>query len=84
MEAKKVASLKPVAEKLGCSQAALAYAWVLRNPNVASAITGASRPEQVYDAVRSLEVVEKLTDEVMREIDEVLGNKPEPFISRFG
>ena len=84
VEAKKVASLKPVADKLGCSQAALAYAWVLKNPNVASAITGASKPEQVYDAVRSLEIVPKLTEEVMREIDQILGNKPEPLVQRFG
>ena len=84
VEAKKVASLKPVAEKLGCSQAALAMAWVLKNPNVASAITGASRVGQVYDAVRSLEVVPKLTEEVMKEIDDILGNKPEPLVSRFG
>lgn len=83
-EARKVASLKPVAERLGCSQAALAYAWVLKNPNVASAITGASRPEQVFDAVRALEVVPKLTAEVMGEIDEILGNKPAALVSRFG
>lgn len=83
-EAAKVAALKPIAEKLGCSQAQLAYAWVLRNPNVASAITGASRPEQVYEAVRALEVVEKLTEGVMAEIDDILGNKPEALVMRFG
>lgn len=62
-EAKKVASLKPIAEKLGTSQTRLAMAWVLKNPNVASAITGASKPEQVYDSVRSLELLPKMTDE---------------------
>ncbi|KAK3651487.1 hypothetical protein LTR56_005629 [Elasticomyces elasticus] len=82
-EAKKVAALKPIADKLGVSQAALAYAWVLKNPNVASAITGASRVEQVYDAVKSVSVVEKMTDEIMKEIDEVLGNKPVPLVKRF-
>ena len=82
-EARKVASLKPVAERLGCSQAALAYAWVLKNPNVASAITGASRVEQVYDAVRSLEVLPKMTEDVMGEIDGVLGNKPAALVRRF-
>jgi len=82
-EAKKVASLKPIADKLGVSQAALAMAWVLKNPNVASAITGASRVEQVYDSVKSLDVVPKLTEEVMKEIDEVLGNKPTALTRRF-
>lgn len=82
-EAKQVASLKPVADKLGVSQAILAYAWVLKNPNVASAITGASRVEQVYEAVRSLDAIEKLTPEVMKEIDDILGNKPEPLVKRF-
>ncbi|KAK5161414.1 hypothetical protein LTS14_001210 [Recurvomyces mirabilis] len=83
-EAKKVKALKPVAEKLGVNQAALAMAWVLRNPHVSSAITGASRPQQVYDAVKSLEVIDKLTPEIMKEIDEILGNKPEELVMRFG
>jgi len=83
-EAKKVKALKPVAEKLGVNQAALAMAWVLRNPHVSSAITGASRPQQVYDAVKSLEVIDKLTPEIMGEIDQILGNKPEELVKRFG
>ena len=82
-EAKKVASLKPIAEKLGTDQARLAMAWVLKNPHVASAITGASRPEQVWDAVRAIDVLPKLTDEIMKEIDEVLGNKPAALVRRF-
>jgi voltage-dependent potassium channel beta subunit len=83
-EAKKVASLKPIADKLGTNQAQLAMAWVLKHPNVASAITGASRVEQVWEAVRSLDVLPKLTDEIMKEIDDVLGNKPKPLVRRFG
>ena len=83
-EAKKVAALKPIAEKLGTSQARLAMAWVLKNPNVSSAITGASKPEQVWDSVRCLELLPKLTDEVMGEIDSVLGNKPVRLTRRFG
>ncbi|KAK3067292.1 hypothetical protein LTR53_015925, partial [Teratosphaeriaceae sp. CCFEE 6253] len=82
-EAKKVAALKPVAERLGTTQAALAMAWVLKNPHVASAITGASRVEQVYDAVRSIAIIEKLDDGVMKEIDDILGNKPTPLVKRF-
>ncbi|OCK78200.1 Aldo/keto reductase [Lepidopterella palustris CBS 459.81] len=64
-----VKRLKPVAEKLGTDQAALALAWVLKNPNVSSAITGASRPEQVFMSVRALDLLPKLTAEVMEEID---------------
>jgi len=78
-----VAKLKPVAEKLGISQATLAMAWVLKNKNVSSAITGASRPEQVYDSVKALAAVEKLTSEVMEEIDGILGNKPPVMTRRF-
>ncbi|GAB7349954.1 hypothetical protein MBLNU459_g0647t3 [Dothideomycetes sp. NU459] len=80
---KLVNALKPIADKLSTTQASLAYAWVLKNPNVASAITGASREQQIFDAVKSLDVVPKLTDEIMKEIDEVLGNKPATLVRRF-
>ena len=83
-EAKKVAALKPVADKLGTSQARLAMAWVLKNPNVSSAITGASRPEQIYDTVKCLDLLPKMTEEIMKEIDDILGNKPTPLTRRFG
>lgn len=76
-----VARLKPVAEKLEVSQATLALAWVLANKNVSSALTGASRPDQVYESVNSLAVVEKLTPELLAEIDDILGNKP-PAVKR--
>lgn len=79
----KVKALKPIADKLGVSQAQLAYAWVLRNKHVSSAITGASRPEQVYEAVGSLDKVKLLTDEVMEEIEKVLDNKPQVSPRRF-
>jgi len=79
----KVRKLKPIAEKLGCDQAALAMAWVLRNPHVSSAITGASRPEQVYKSIASLAIVPKLTDDIMKEIDTILENKPAPLTRRF-
>ena len=78
-----VKNLKPIADKLGVSQSNLAMAWVLKNKNVSSAITGASRVEQVYETVKALEVVKLLTDEVMEEIDGVLGNKPAALIRRF-
>ncbi|MCJ1250719.1 hypothetical protein MMC30_007947 [Trapelia coarctata] len=77
-----VKQLKPIADKIGCDQAALAMAWVLKNPNVSSAITGASKPEQVYKSVKSLEYIPKLTDEIMKEIDDILKNKPAPLTRR--
>jgi aryl-alcohol dehydrogenase-like predicted oxidoreductase len=78
-----VAKLKPIADKLEISQATLAMAWVLHNKNVSSAITGASRPEQIYDVVKSLDAVSKLTPEVMKEIETILGNKPTPLTRRY-
>jgi len=78
-----VAKLKPVADKLEISQATLAMAWVLSNKNVSSAITGASRPEQIYDSTKALAAVEKLTPEVLKEIDDILGNKPDVMVRRF-
>ena len=75
--------LQPIAEKLGTDLTSLAYAWVIKNPNVSSAITGASKVEQVSAAVKSLSVLEKLTPEIMKEIDDTLGNKPEALTRRF-
>lgn len=75
--------LQPIAEKLGTDMTSLAYAWILKNPNVSSAITGASKVEQVAKAVQSLAVIEKLTPEIMNEIDETLGNKPAALTRRF-
>jgi aryl-alcohol dehydrogenase-like predicted oxidoreductase len=66
----KVQQLKPLAEQAGLSQAQLAIAWVLANPNVSSAIIGASRPEQVRDNVAASG--QKLDADLLAEIDRVL------------
>jgi aryl-alcohol dehydrogenase-like predicted oxidoreductase len=68
----RVQELRPVAGDLGLSMAQLALAWVLQNPNVAAAIIGASRPEQVEDNVRASGV--RLDDDVLSRIDDVLGD----------
>lgn len=78
-----VSKLKPIAERLGVKQSVLALAWVLANKHVSSAITGASSPEQVYENVEALRVYKLLTEEVMGEIDEILGNKPPAVVMRF-
>ena len=68
----RVQKLKPLAEEAGLSMAQLAVAWVLQNPNVSSAIIGASRPEQVRDNVKAAGV--KLEASLLGRIDEVLGD----------
>jgi aryl-alcohol dehydrogenase-like predicted oxidoreductase len=68
----RVQQLKPIAEELGLSMAQLAVAWVLQNQNVAAAIIGASRPEQVHDNVKAAGV--ELPADVLTRIDEALGD----------
>jgi aryl-alcohol dehydrogenase-like predicted oxidoreductase len=49
----------------------LAIAWVLKNPNVSTAILGASKPEQLEETLTSLAVVDLLSDDVMKKIDRI-------------
>ncbi|MCO1582580.1 aldo/keto reductase family protein [Crossiella sp. SN42] len=65
-----VQNLRPLAAEAGLSMAQLAVAWVLQNPNVASAIIGATRPEQVEENVKAAGVT--LEPELLKKIDEVL------------
>jgi L-glyceraldehyde 3-phosphate reductase len=67
----KVEQLGEVASQAGLSLAQLSLAWVLRQPNVSSALIGASKPSQLEENVKASGV--KLTDEVLRNIDEVVG-----------
>jgi aryl-alcohol dehydrogenase-like predicted oxidoreductase len=69
-----VQRLKPIAEEAGLSMPQLALAWVLRREELASAIIGASRPEQVHQNIEASGV--ELSDDVLREIDEALGDLP--------
>jgi len=68
----RVQALQPVAEKLDLTLAQLAVAWVLQNDNVAAALVGASRPEQVTENVKAAGV--KIPAELLSEIDDVLGD----------
>jgi voltage-dependent potassium channel beta subunit len=68
----RVQQLRPIADDLGLSMAQLALAWVLQNENVAAAIIGATRPEQVHDNVKAAGV--RLDDDTLRRIDEALGD----------
>jgi aryl-alcohol dehydrogenase-like predicted oxidoreductase len=67
-----VSNLEPIAAEAGLSMAQLAVAWVLQNPNVSSAIIGASRPEQVTDNAGAAGVT--LEPAVMKAIDDALGD----------
>lgn len=72
----KVAQLITIAKSLGCTSSQLALAWCLKNPNISSVITGASKASQIEENVKSLQIVPLLTEDVMRAIEEVLMNKP--------
>jgi aryl-alcohol dehydrogenase-like predicted oxidoreductase len=67
----RVAELPPVADAAGLTLAQLAVAWVLQHQNVAAAIVGATRPEQVRENARAAGV--HLAPEIMQRVDEVLG-----------
>jgi aryl-alcohol dehydrogenase-like predicted oxidoreductase len=73
----KVKLLTPIAAELDCTMAQMALAWVLKNPNVSTVITGASKPAQVSENMKALDCVEKLTPDVMDRIEAILRNKPE-------
>jgi len=74
----KIDDLKPISNELGCSLSQLALSWCLKNSNVSTVITGASKKEQVHENMKSLKFVSKLTPEILQKIDTILGNKPEP------
>ncbi|MEZ4517747.1 MAG: aldo/keto reductase [Chloroflexota bacterium] len=74
----KARELTKLAEEMGTTAARLALAWCLKNPNVSTVITGASRPSQVEDNLKALDVVPQLTDDVMARIEDFLDNKPDP------
>jgi len=65
-----VRRLKPIADALGVTRAQLAIAWTLRQPGVSSAITGATRPQQLDDTLKAIEI--ELDDETLRRIDDVI------------
>ena len=72
----KVKKLVPVAGDLGITMPQMALAWCLKNKNVSTVITGASTVKQVEQNMSAMDVVDKLDDEVMETIEEILDNKP--------
>jgi voltage-dependent potassium channel beta subunit len=74
---KKLNDLDKIAKELGGTLAQLAIAWCMKNPNVSTVITGASKAEQVRENMKALDVYQQINADVMERIDEILGNKPE-------
>ncbi|MCX8081509.1 MAG: aldo/keto reductase [Bacteroidia bacterium] len=72
----KIKQLKIIANELGISLACLSIAWCIRNPNVTTAILGASKPEQLEENLKAMDVLPLLTHEIMEKIENVLKNKP--------
>lgn len=68
----KVKKLGTIADELGVSLAQMSLAWLLKNPNVSTVITGASCVEQVRENMKAMDVVDKLTADVMEKIEEIL------------
>ena len=74
----KVKKMTKIAERLGGSTTQLALAWCVKNKNVSTVILGATKVEQIHDNCGAMKLVEKLTPEVMEEIEKILDNKPSP------
>ena len=72
----KLKKLVSLANEMGVSMASLAIAWTIANPNVTTAILGATKPQQLTDNLQALDVVKMLSPEVMGWIEEILQNKP--------
>ncbi|SJZ32483.1 potassium channel beta subunit family protein [Sediminibacterium ginsengisoli] len=72
----KVKKLGQLAADLNVSLASLAIAWTIHNPNVTTAILGATRKEQLHENLKALEVLPILTTAVMEQIENILENKP--------
>lgn len=68
--------------ELQCTVAQLALAWVVKiNPNTSTVILGASKPEQIVENLKAIDVLPKLTPEILKKLDDILGNAPSPIVS---
>ena len=72
----RIKKLEDVAKDLSTTLATLSIAWCVRNPNVTTAILGATKPEQLAENIKAVEILPMLTTEVMNTIDEIIGTKP--------
>jgi len=74
----KIKKLTVIAEEVGITMGSLAIAWVLKNPNVSTAMVGGSTTQQVKENLKVIDYVGLLSDEVMERIETILDNKPLP------
>lgn len=72
----KMRAYETLAKELNVSMAALSIAWCIKNPNVTTAILGATKKEQLLENMKCLEVLPLLTNEIMEQIDIIFGTKP--------
>ena len=70
-------------EKLDCSLAQVSIAWVIKNSDVSTAILGAMKPEQKIENLKALEVSNKLTKEILEEIENIMKNAPKGEVDYF-
>jgi aryl-alcohol dehydrogenase-like predicted oxidoreductase len=73
--------IKHVFVELDTTPQALALAWVAKNTNTGSVILGASSPKQLLENLKAVQVMPKLTPEIMEKIEKILQNKPAPPVS---
>jgi voltage-dependent potassium channel beta subunit len=73
---KKVKKLSELAEKLGVTTASLSIAWCIKNPHVTTAILGATKKQQLLDNLKAIEVMAKLTPDVLEKIEKIMQTKP--------
>ena len=69
-----------LAKELECSMAQLAMAWCISNPDVSTAITGATRPQQLVDTCQAVKLLPKLTPDVQKRIEDIFKTEPTPKI----
>jgi voltage-dependent potassium channel beta subunit len=72
----KVRKLSELADGLGIKMAQLSIAWCLKNPHVSTVILGATNKQQLLDNLGSLDILSKLTDDVMKQIEDIVQTKP--------
>ena len=72
----KVKNLEKVAKELDATLTTLSIAWTIHNPNVTSTILGATKEEQLLENLKAVDLYPKLTPEIMKEIDKIMGTKP--------
>lgn len=75
----KVRQLEDFAKELNVNLSTLSIAWCISNPNVSSAILGATKESQLLENLKALEILPLLTTEVKDKIDQIMGTKPEIF-----